>query len=135
VYLVDTSVWIDFLRGSATPQVTALRQLLTETQPVGTAPIIVQEILQGATSPQRFKRLRRYFAEIPCFAAASPIDTHVEAARLYLRCRTAGSTPRSSNDCLIAAIAIEHGLILLHDDRDFELIGRSVPELRLYAAH
>jgi hypothetical protein len=135
VYLVDTSVWIDFLRGSATPQVDALQQLLADTQPVGTAPIILQEILQGAASPQRFERLRRYFAGIPCFAAANPLDTHVAAARLYVACRSAGSTPRSSNDCLIAALAIEHDLVLLHDDRDFELIARVAPELRLHAAH
>jgi len=55
----------------------------------------------------------------------------VEAARIYGACRAAGVTIRSSVDCLIARIAIEHDLALLHDDRDFEDIARVVSELRL----
>jgi predicted nucleic acid-binding protein len=134
VYLVDTSVWIDFLRGTATAQVETLRALLAGDQPVGAAPMIVQEVLQGAESTQRFERLQRYFAGIPCYSSVDPLATHVAAARLYLACRMAGSTPRSSNDCLIAAIAIEHGLVLLHDDRDFDVIAKVAPELRLLTA-
>jgi predicted nucleic acid-binding protein len=133
VYLVDTSVWIDFLRGAVTAQVDALRALLAGDQPVGTAPMILQEILQGAESTQRFERLQRYFAGIPCYSPADELATHVAAARLYLACRMAGSTPRSSNDCLIAALAMEHGLILLHDDRDFDAIAKVAPDLRLLA--
>lgn len=55
--LVDTTVWIDLLRGSETPAVSTLRRLLTEGQAV-TALVIVQEILQGASSPASLKRLR-----------------------------------------------------------------------------
>jgi len=46
-------------------------------------------------------------------------------------CRRAGITIRSSIDCLIARVAIEHGLMLLHDDRDFERISKVVPDLTL----
>lgn len=134
MYLVDTSVWIDFLRGTATAQVEALRALLAGDEPVGVIPMILQEILQGAESTQRFERLQRYFAGIPCYSPADPLETHVAAARLYLACRMSGSTPRSSNDCLIAAIAIEHELILLHDDRDFDAIAKVAPRLRLLTA-
>jgi hypothetical protein len=49
---------------------------------------------------------------------------------MYFDCRRQGITLRSSNDCLIAQMALEHGLILLHDDEDFRRIGRVVPELR-----
>lgn len=56
--------------------------------------------------------------------------TYVEAARMYARCRWAGITPRTSIDCLIAQIAIEHDVPLYHDDRDFELIARVAPKLR-----
>jgi hypothetical protein len=51
---------------------------------------------------------------------------------MYLLCRRAGKTPRSSNDCLIARIAVEHALVLLHDDRGFEAIAAVVADLRLY---
>jgi predicted nucleic acid-binding protein len=50
---------------------------------------------------------------------------------MYQSCRRAGKTPRSSNDCLIARIAVEHSLLLLHDDRDFETIAAVTPDLRL----
>jgi predicted nucleic acid-binding protein len=50
---------------------------------------------------------------------------------MYRSCRRAGKTPRSSNDCLIAQLAVEHALVLLHDDRDFEAIAAVIPDLRL----
>jgi len=130
--LVDTSVWVDFLRGAAVPQVRLLAELLAGEEIVGTAPIILQEVLQGADSEERFEKWRRYFGDIRCYVAADPMQTHIAAARLYQTCRRAGKTPRSSNDCLVARIAIEHELTLLHNDRDFEAIASAVPELRLH---
>ncbi|MGZ4694199.1 MAG: PIN domain-containing protein [Acidimicrobiales bacterium] len=35
-----------------------------------------------------------------------------------------GSTIRKLDDFLIAAVAIRHGVPLLHEDRDFETIAR-----------
>lgn len=133
--LVDTSVWVDFLRGTDTPQVRSLKGLLEGDDIVGVAPIIVQEVLQGADSDERFEKWRRYFAGLCCYAPADPVETHVAAARLYQACRRAGKTPRSSNDCLIARIAIEHKLVLLQDDRDFAAIAAVVPELQLHPVH
>lgn len=133
--LVDTSVWVDFLRGTDTPQVRSLKGLLEGDDIVGVAPIIVQEVLQGADSDERFEKWRRYFAGLCCYAPADPVETHVAAARLYQACRRAGKTPRSSNDCLIARIAIEHKLVLLQDDRDFAVIAAVVPELQLHPVH
>lgn len=132
MYLVDTSVWVDYLRGKATPQVRALKELLPGDQIVGMAPIILQEVLQGADSDERFEKWRKFFAGLCCYTVRDPVTSHVEAARLYQSCRRAGKTPRSSNDCLIARIAVEHALLLLHDDRDFEAIAAVAPEFRLY---
>jgi predicted nucleic acid-binding protein len=132
--LVDTSVWIDFLRGSPSAQVAALEALLERDDLVGTAPIILQEVLQGADSPARFEQWRREFSGLMCYLPLDPIDSHVEAARLYAACRRAGKTPRSSNDCLIARIALEHDLTLLEDDRDFEAIAAVEKGLKLFQA-
>ena len=132
--LVDTSVWIDFLRGSPSAQVAALEALLEGDDLVGTAPIILQEVLQGADSPARFEQWRREFSGLMCYLPLDPIDSHVEAARLYAACRRAGKTPRSSNDCLIARIALEHDLTLLEDDRDFEAIAAVEKALKLFQA-
>ena len=53
------------------------------------------------------------------------------AAHLYARCRWAGLTPGSGNDCLIACCAIEARQPLLHEDQDFRLIARVEPALVL----
>jgi predicted nucleic acid-binding protein len=52
---------------------------------------------------------------------------HLRGARLYARCRRAGFTPRSGNDCLIACCAIAAGEPLLHEDRDFRSIAELEP--------
>ena len=134
MYLVDTSVWVDYLRGKATPQVRTLKNLLSGEDIVGIAPIILQEILQGADSAERLETWRKVFSDLFCYVPRDPLESHVAAARLYQDCRKAGKTPRSSNDCLIAQIAIENGLTLLHNDRDFNAIASVIGQLRLYPA-
>jgi len=37
----------------------------------------------------------------------------------------------SAIDCLIARVAIEHDLLLLHDDRNFENMAGAIPDLAL----
>ena len=132
MYLVDTSVWVDFLRDETTQLVRSLKSLLAGEQIVGIAPIILQEILQGADTPARFAKWKGYFSDLNCYISSDPVATHIAAARLYQDCRKAGKTPRSSNDCLIAQIAIENDLELLHDDRDFKAIASVTRNLRLY---
>jgi len=53
-----------------------------------------------------------------------------EAARLYRICRSKGVTIASTVDCLIAQMAIRHGLELLTRDRIFLAISQVAP-LRL----
>ena len=59
------------------------------------------------------------------------VESYREAARMYFDCRRAGVTIRSSMNCLIARVTIEHGLALLHDDRDFEKMAEVIPDLAL----
>ena len=129
--LVDSSVWIDLLRARKTPPVAALRGLL-EGDEAALAPVIYQEILQGAASPRHFAKLREYFDSLPFLLPVHPIDTYAAAAELYVACRKQGITPRSPHDCLVARIAAEHEVALLHDDRDFEALARIDKALKLY---
>ena len=55
------------------------------------------------------------------------------AAALYRSCRAQGITVRSIIDCLIAALAIDEDIEILHHDRDFDAIA-SVSPLRVHAA-
>jgi predicted nucleic acid-binding protein len=129
VILVDSAVWIDLLRGTDTPVTVRLRRLLLDGEAV-IAPVILQEVLQGATSPPHLVRLRKHFAALPMLLPRDGATTHAEAGALYARCRWAGLTPRSPHDCLIAQHAIENAVPLLHDDRDFVNIARIEPALR-----
>lgn len=130
--LVDTSAWIGLLRNSDRPAVRVLRRVLDSETTVALTPLILQEILQGASSDAHFATLQRYFSDLPLLASNDPVATHSVAAHIYCRCRWAGVTPRSSNDYLIAQQAIEHEAVLLHDDRDFEAIARLEPRLQLF---
>jgi len=131
VVLVDSSVWIDLLRGRATSPVAALRSLLAADE-AALAPVIYQEILQGAASPEHFAKLRDYFGSLPFLLPTHPIETYGAAAQLYVACRKVGITPRSPHDCLVACIAAEHAVPLLHDDRDFEALARVEKGLKFH---
>ncbi|MGH8272674.1 MAG: type II toxin-antitoxin system VapC family toxin [Gammaproteobacteria bacterium] len=131
MYLVDTSVWIDAQQRKPRRKGQLLREW-TETGVVfGLAPVILQEILQGTRNEKSFEKTRYRLSLERCYMPGDPVQTFIEAGRLYARCRWQGYMPRSSNDCLIAQLAIEHDLVLLHDDADFEKIAQVEPRLRL----
>jgi len=46
----------------------------------------------------------------------------LRAAELYRSLRRRGVTIRKPVDCMIASVAIEHDIALLHNDRDFDPI-------------
>ena len=129
--LVDTSVWIDFVRGRATDAVARLRELLDRGIAACLTSMIYQEILQGADSEKAFRDFCVFFSGQRFLHPVDPVTSHENAARLYFECRRKGLSIRSTNDCLIAQIAIEQGVSLLHDDRDFESIARVAPALKL----
>lgn len=128
--LVDTTIWIDLLRGRAAAPVLLLKRLLQAGE-AAIAAVILQELLQGASSPENFDRLHKHFSALLQLEPKPRGATHAAAAALYARCRWRGLTPRSPHDCLIAQLAIEHGVPLLQDDRDFEALARVEPKLRL----
>lgn len=127
--LVDTSVWIDFVRGRETDAVARLRVALDRGVVAALTPFIYQEILQGADSERSFRQLREFFGSQTFLHPRDPVDSHAEAARLYIECRRKGVTVRSAVDCLVAQTAIEHGVALLHDDRDFDGLARVATKL------
>jgi len=132
--LVDSTVWIDLLRNCETVPVSRLRTLLDAGEAT-VAPVIVQELVQGASDAAGFARLQRYFTAIPITGAGNSLELHVAAGRLYARARWQGVTPRSPHDCLIAATAVYQRIPLLHDDRDFESLSRVEPKLKLIPRH
>ncbi|WP_273454493.1 type II toxin-antitoxin system VapC family toxin [Nevskia ramosa] len=131
MFLVDTSAWIEF--GSRQPRAVGkrLRALIDSDIAIFVTGTIVQEVLQGARDESHFQRMRTWFAPHRIATPEHAFNTHAAAASLYARCRWKGFTPRSSNDCLIAQIALDFDLTLLHDDSDFEKMAKVEPRLRL----
>lgn len=130
VILVDSTAWIDLLRRRETIIARRLRRLL-DTGEAAVAPVIVQELLQGAATPSAFDKLRKYFLAMPCLGADRTLERCMAAAGLYARARWRAIAPRSPHDCLIAVTAIDEGVALLHDDADFERLALVDPRLQL----
>ena len=126
--LVDSSVWIAFLRDSGGPVVDLLEQLIDERR-AATTDVVLLEVLAGTTDEERAAPLRRFLAGAELLRQESPADAE-QAAALYRACRRAGETPRSLNDCLIAAVALRHDVPVLHRDRDFTVLAQHT-DLRL----
>ncbi len=126
--LVDSSVWIAFLRDTGGPEVDLLEQLIDERR-AATTDVVLLEVLAGTTDEERAARLQRFLAGAELLRQQSPVDAE-HAAALYRACRRAGETPRSLNDCLIAAVALRHDVPVLHRDRDFTVLAQHT-DLRL----
>lgn len=121
--LVDTSVWIDFLRGVASKQRRALHKLIEEGEDICITGVVLTEILQGVKEDKFFQKLKEYLLRFPLYNPAG-IETYIRAAELYRRCRKKGKTVKRTIDCLIAAVCIENNLALLHKDSDFNQLAK-----------
>ena len=127
--LVDSSVWIDVIRGGITQGASFLEQ--RDDEELAVTGLVFQEVLQGASSDQDFERLRDMFQEMLLLEPRA-LSTHEIAAQLFRRARAAGFTIRKPTDCLIAALALEHGALLVHNDRDFFLLSQVEPSLLIF---
>jgi predicted nucleic acid-binding protein len=131
LYLVDTSVWIDYMREEENDTTARFVEVSDRGYPFGITGVIYQEILQGAASQAKFDYLAEYLGTQRFYHLGDPIGSYREAAQLYFLCRRAGTTIRSATDCLIAQVAIEHDLFLLHSDQDFDRMAEVIPALQL----
>ena len=128
--LVDTSVWIDFFNGLSSAPRLSLRKLLEAEEEVCISNYILVETLQGFKDDREFEAARTHLLHLPILALTQP-ESYISAARLYRTCRKQGITIRKTADCLIAQTAIEHGVSLLHNDKDFDRIA-SVSRLQIF---
>lgn len=116
--LVDSSVWIDFFRGTATKQVEILDSLLGR-KPITIGDIILTEVLQGFNQDRDFHKAHRLLSSLDLIEISGR-DIAVQAARNFRTLRTAGITVRKTIDTLIATRCIESNYQLLYSDRDFD---------------
>ncbi len=118
--LVDTSVWLSKR---------SLGDLfaLANDEALAICPPILQELLQGAWDDGRMNRVHRIADNSEMIDSPVPLARFETAGDIFRIARGKSFTIRSSNDCLIAAIAMHHDVVLLHGDRDFDYIAQLFP--------
>jgi len=122
--LIDTSIWINVFKDkqgsyskSLYKHIDARDMVLTRFQQL--------ELLQGCRNESEWQTLSEYLNGQD-YLEMQPA-TWQKAARIYYDLRKKGITVRSPIDCCIAQIAIDHRVLLVHDDRDFTAIGDHYP--------
>jgi predicted nucleic acid-binding protein len=118
VILVDSSVWIDYFRGTNSVAAESLDQML-QAEPVAIGDLILAEVLQGFTSERDFAEARKLLTALQVVTLGGEALA-IEAARNHRRLRALGFTVRKTIDTLIATWCIENDAVLLHNDRDFD---------------
>lgn len=116
--LVDSSVWIDYFRGTRTPQTDKLDSLLG-VEPIATGDLILTEVLQGFVSDRDFNQARKLMTSLVIVDLAGQ-GVAIQAARNFRVLRSLGVTVCKTIDTVIATRCMESGLHLLYSNRDFD---------------
>jgi predicted nucleic acid-binding protein len=123
--LIDTSIWINVLGKKQSANYANALQELIAGRDIALTRFQQLELLQGCKSEKEWLRLSEYLEGQNYLETKS--STWKSAARIFYELRKKGITVRSPIDCCIAQIAIERRVLLIHNDRDFDVIGKSFP--------
>ena len=118
VVIVDTTVWIDYLRGTENPETDWLDREL-ERRRLGLTDLILCEVLQGVRDENAFARVRADLLKFQVFDTGGS-EVAVAAAQNYRELRRRGYTVHKTIDCMIATFCLRARHELLHRDRDFD---------------
>jgi predicted nucleic acid-binding protein len=121
--LVDSSAWVEYLRGTGSPHNIWIRDAIRAETPLGWTDPVLYELTAGARGARRAEELRSLLLRGPMVALAGLRDWE-DAAKLYRSARSKGLTVRSTVDCLIAAVCVRTGSPVLALDRDFGALAQ-----------
>jgi predicted nucleic acid-binding protein len=124
--LVDTSVWIEFLRATGSTADRWLTDAVREERELAWTEPVLFELLVGATSEVHVAALKAMVVRGPVVRVLGLADFEA-AASLARQARASGRPIRSTVDCLIAAVAIRMGMAVATVDRDFRAIAEVAP--------
>ena len=122
MWIVDSSVWIDYFNGVPTVQTDRLDAALG-IEELAIGDLILCEVLQGFRHDQDYRRAERALLSLPVFVMGGR-TLALQSANNYRLLRQRGVTVRKTLDCLIATYVITHGFHLLHSDRDFNAFAQ-----------
>jgi hypothetical protein len=118
-YLIDSTIWVRFLRGQDPALKEKLSALIFKDKAL-TTEIIIMEILRGAVSKKEFDYLRDDFTALP--KVSMDTKSWNIAWRLGFELRKSGLTLPAVDGCL-ASIAMANNLVILHSDKHFKMIA------------
>lgn len=121
--IVDTSAWVEYLRGTGSSAHHTLREAIQADAPLATPTPVIMELLAGCGPDEAVVAIQRMLARFEILDTEGLPDFE-DAAHVYRACRRGGETPRSMVDCLIAAVAVRERRPLLTVDRDFAVIAQ-----------
>lgn len=116
--LIDTSVWIEYLKSRHQELFTEIGVLL-RTQKVVVCGVILAELLSGAKDSSVREKI--LYLRDACNVTQESLDDWLQAGIL---CREIKEKGRSVGlvDCFLAVIAMKHGMTLWTYDKDFQHI-------------
>jgi tRNA(fMet)-specific endonuclease VapC len=118
-FIIDANVVIDYLRGKNN-----LLSQLMENGVVSISVIVIGELLFGAENSMQIKKHLSQIEEL--LSKGTIIGVDYETALIYGKTRAdlrKKGTPIPENDIWIAAIAIQHNLTLITNDKHFANIN------------
>jgi predicted nucleic acid-binding protein len=118
MFVVDSSVWIDYFNGKPSPETDTLDTALGR-ELIIVGDIMLAEVLQGFRTDRHFHKARELLLSLNLI---NMLNTSIalRSAENYRTLRRMGATVRKTTDCIIATWCIEHELALLHCDQDFQ---------------
>ena len=116
--IVDSTVWIDYLNRTRTPQTEWLDREVGR-QRFGLVDLALCEVLQGLRHERRVREAQSALLKFEIFTTGG-IEFALAAAGNYRTLRARRRTVRSTIDAWIATFCLLYGHQLLRDDRDFD---------------
>jgi len=124
VIVVDTAAWIDYFNGVSAPHTDLLDLELSRSRIV-TGDLIIAELLQGFRDEREYQEAKRIMDTLE-YRDMVGKEIAIAAAQNFRTLRRKGITVRKTIDVLIATFCIENDFELIHNDRDFEGMGKEL---------
>ncbi len=121
--LIDTSIWIDYFRGSSENLGTRVDEYLSA-ETVFAPAVVMAELIQGAKSERELSAIDELFGTIHLLEQQQ--DTWKNAGLLSYKLKRKGYNV-SLTDCYMAQIALENGCDVYTRDVHFQLIAKVAP--------
>jgi predicted nucleic acid-binding protein len=115
--IVDSTVWVDYLRGTSNAETVWLETEIGR-ESIGLIDLILCEVLQGIPGDGQFEAVKAQLLEFDVFDSGG-VEMALAAAANYRKLKAKGYTVRKTIDCWIASFCLQTGYALLHRDKDF----------------